>query len=237
MAKSSMSARPAVNLLLLCLAGACAERALPASKPPASGDVAALVSTERLAAPPFMVLARVRGKRGNQAIAFECEVRFSHGRLTLLGMTDHDPHAFEVQQRGMHIHSRATSMRGVLLEPVQLLYDVHRAFFYRLPPPQRDGVYELIEQGEAVRERWRGGHVVERRFHALETFAKLSEIRFSGAPAPVVSPRMQITNLHYGYTLDIETLEQQHLDADYALDVTAARAPLSRESSSGGPSR
>ena len=233
-----MSATPGVNLLLLCLvAGACAQKAPLVSKPPASGDAAALVSTARLAAPPFMVLARVRGKRGNQAIAFECEVRFSQGRLTVLGMTDHDPHAFEVEQRGMRIRSHAATLRGVLLEPVQLLYDVHRAFFYRLPPPQRDGVYELIEQGEAVRERWRGGHVVERRFHALETFAKLSEIRFAGAPAPVVSPRMRITNLHYGYTLDIETLEQQHLDADYALDVTGVRSGLPGKSTSGGTSR
>jgi hypothetical protein len=44
-------------------------------------------------------------------------------------------------------------------------------------------------------------------------------VEFQGAPAPVVAPRVRLTNVAFGYSLEIETMEQQLLDPKYTLEV------------------
>lgn len=211
-------------LVFICQGCALVRKPAPAAPKLKHGDAAALISTSELSTAGFLVRLRVRGESLGRAVAFDCEVRFERGVLSVLGITEDDPRAFFVEQRAEAVTVEASGRKALPIDPKQMLYDVHRSFFYRLPPPQPDGLYELIEQGEAMRERWREGHVVMRRFHALETFAKLAEVRFAGAPAPVVSPRMRIANLHYGYTLELLALEQRHLEGDYSLGVQSARA-------------
>jgi hypothetical protein len=122
--------------------------------------------------------------------------------------------------------SQGSTLRDVPFAPVQVLYDIHRVFFRGLPAPQTDGAHEALDHGEVVRELWKDGHVVERRFHALDTSSRLLVLEFEGAPAPVIAPRVRLTNLHYGYSLEIENLAQERLDqGGYTLDVEKTRAP------------
>ena len=226
---SKLPVRLARAALLLSLA------ACVAPKPPPSQVLSSqalvdegsglLIPTDQLSTPPFVVVQRLRGKHGREDVAFECEVQLSQGKLTLTGMTPYGERAFIVEQRGVDVQFQKFSLRDVPFEPVQVLYDVHRMFFRGFPAAQTNATHEQLDQGEVVRELWQGGQLVERRFHALDTFASLVVIHFEGAPAPVIAPRVRLKNLHYGYSLEIQNVEQKRLQQGYTLDVEKRPAP------------
>jgi hypothetical protein len=205
--------------LLLALAACASKQSPPPVEAPVDDDSAVLIPTGQLAAPPFMVLQRVRGKYGTQDVAFECVVQLSQGKLTVTGITPYATRAFVIEQDGVEVRSEAFMLRDVWFDPLQVLYDVHRAFFRGLPAAQTNGVHEQLDHGEFVRELWQDGHLVERRFHALETSASLIVISFEGAPAPLIAPRMRLYNLHYSYWLEIENVQQKRLDDGFSLAV------------------
>lgn len=210
---------PLLRLTLLLSLLACAVPKPPAVETPFEDDSAVLVPTGQLSMPPFTVLQRVRGRMGAQEIDFECTVQLSQNKLTVTGTTRDGTRAFEVEQVGSEVRWQAFELDEVALEPLQVLYDVHRAFFRGLPAPQTKGAHELVQGDQVVREYWQRRHVVERRFHSLDTSSSLFVILFEGAPAPVIAPRMHVTNLHYSYWLEIQTIKQEQLGGDYALAV------------------
>lgn len=184
-----------------------------------------LVSTDRLATRPFTVVQRIRGRHGMDEVAFEWVVQLSQRKLTVTGMTTFSPRAFVLEQAGVDVLCRQGLLRDVPFDPVALLYDLHRVFFRGFSAPQRDGRHELTDHGEVVRELWKDGHVVERHFHVLDTSARLLAVEFEGAPAPVIAPRVRLTNLHHGYVLEIESVTQGRLDQGYLLDIHRVAAP------------
>ena len=216
--------RLSLSALLLPLL-ACASPRPPPGDALLYDDADVLVSANLLPSRPFTVVQRVRGKHGTQDVAFECVVQLSQNRLRVTGMTLHSAHAFVVEQDGVGVLSQESTLRDVPFAPVQVLYDIHRVFFRGLTAPQTDGTHELLDHGEVVRELWKDGHVVERHFHALDTFARLLVIEFEGAPAPVIAPRVRFTNLHYGYSLEIKNVEQGRRDQGYSLDIEKKLAP------------
>lgn len=218
-----MDVRLALPALLLSLAACALPK--PPVEVPFEDDSALLVPTDQLSTPPFVVVQRVHGRLGTQDIAFECTIQLAHGKLTLTGMTRYGTRAFLVEQVGKAVQSQAFELDEVGLEPVQVLYDIHRAFFRGLRAPQTRGEHELVEGDQAVREFWWRGHVVERSFHSLDTSSSLVMIRFEGAPAPVIAPRMRVNNLHYSYWLEIETIKQERLGAEYTLAVERKPPP------------
>lgn len=205
-------------LLALLSLAACAFPK-PSVEAPFEDDSALLVPTDQLSTAPFVVLQHVHGRFGTQEIAFECTTQLAQGKLTLTGMTRYGTRAFLVEQVGNDVQWQAFDLDEVGLEPLQVLYDIHRAFFRGLRAPQTKGEHELVEGDQAVREFWRRGYVVERSFHSLDTSSSLVVISFEGAPAPVIAPRMRVTNLHYSYWLEIETIKQERLGAEYTLAV------------------
>jgi len=209
--------------VLVCSA-ACASPKPPPNHALVDDDSAVLIPTQQLSTPPFMVVQRVRGKFGTQDVAFECVVQFSQGKLTITGITPYTTRAFVVEQDGLDVHAEAFMLRDVWFEPLQVLYDVHRTFFRGLPASQTNGAHEQVDHGEFVRELWQGGHIVERRFHALATSASLIVISFEGAPAPLIAPRVRLYNLHYSYWLEIENIQQRRLDDGFSLAVEKAPA-------------
>jgi len=209
----------ALRVALWLLLAGCASHRPPLSDALFNDDTGVLVPTERLASAPFTLVQRLHGKHGSEDLAFECVVQLAARKLTILGMTRHSPRAFVIEQVGVDAHVEKFIVRDVLLEPIQLLYDLHRLLFRGLPAPQRDGTHERLDHGQVVRELWRGGHIVQRSFHSLETFARLVVIDFEGAPAPVIAPRVRLENLHYGYSLEIANVEQRRLERGYSLDI------------------
>jgi hypothetical protein len=203
----------------------CASPKPPPSDARFNDDSAVLVSTDQLSTRPFTVVQRVRGKLGTEEVAFECVVQLSQNKLRVTGMTPYSARAFVVEQVGVDVRSEGFMLRDVVLEPLQVLYDIHRVFFRGLPAPQTDGTHELLDHGEVVHELWKDGHVVERRFHALDTFSRLLVVEFDGPPTPVIAPRVRLTNVHYGYSLEIENVAQKRLNQGYSLDVEKKLAP------------
>lgn len=219
--------RPPIRLLqsglFLALTSCASPRPPPADAVHEESDE--LVSTDRLSIRPFTVVQRIRGKHGTEDVAFECVVQLSEDKLRVTGMTTESPRAFVVEQDGVEVHSRRLMPRDVPFEPTQVLFDIHRIFFRGLAAPQTDGTHELLDHGEVVREVWKDGHVVQRHFHVLDTFARLLMLEFEGPPSPVIAPRVRLTNLHYGYVLEIESVEQGRLDQGYTLNIEKHRVP------------
>ena len=213
-----------MRLALLFSLSACAS-----PKPPSDtlfhDDSAVLVPTHQLSTPPFTVVQRVRGKLDTQQVAFECQVQLAQNKLTVTGTTPFSSRAFVIEQAGVDVKLQGLAQRDVPYEPVQVLYDIHRLFFRGLHAPQTDGAHELLDHGEVVRELWQDGHVVKRTFHALETSARLLVLEFEGSSAPVIAPRVRLTNLHYGYSLEIENVEQRRDGEGYTLAVEKTFTP------------
>lgn len=202
--------------------------AVPQSHPvdqPIRYQAGLLAPSERLAVGSLSVMQNIRGKQGLEDVAFQCAVRLSSGKLTIHGTTLDRPRAFLIQQDGVHVQADGATLRDMPLEPVHVLYDIHRVFFRGLQVTQPDGVHDRIEDDELVRELWRDGRLVERTFHSLDTFSKLVIIQFDGAPTPVVAPRVHLVNVHHGYSLVIENIRQARLDGEgYTLDVEKGAA-------------
>lgn len=186
-----------------------------------------LRATEELS-PPFMVQQRLKGKYGSEDAEIDCVVQLAEGKLSVLGLTPFGTRAFVIEQRGREVSFQKFVERDLPIDPANVLYDIHRVFFRGLAPlaadraalPE-DGSHEAQDHGDMVRETWQDGHVVERRFESLEGPANLVVVSFEGAPAPIIAPRVRLTNVAFGYTLEIETSEQQLLDHGYTLEVEA----------------
>ncbi|HVZ33786.1 MAG TPA: DUF3261 domain-containing protein [Polyangiaceae bacterium] len=204
---------------VLLLASACGARQKPESALPAHTAAGVLLPTDDLG-PPFMVEQRLHGHYGERDVSLDCVVQLQEGTLTVVGLTPFGSRAFVIEQRGTAVRFEKFVDRKVPFEPVHVLYDLHRVFFRGLKGPLSDGVHEGQDAGELVRERWAGGHIVERRFESLEGPASnMVVVAFQGAPAPVVAPHVKLTNIAFGYTLEIENSEQKQLAPSYTLEV------------------
>lgn len=184
-----------------------------------------LLPTQELGS-PFVVQQRIRGQHDGREVAIDCVVQLAEGKLRVVGLTPFSTRAFVIEQAGLEVSLQKFVDRDVPFDSTSVLYDLHRVFFRGLPAPQTDGAHEGVDHGDLVTERWEGGHIVERRFQSLEgPRPQLIVIKFEGAPAPVVAPRVTYTNVRFGYVLEIDNLEQKLLDQDYTLEVESTGAP------------
>jgi hypothetical protein len=92
--------------------------------------------------------------------------------------------------------------------PRNVLVDVHRAFFKRLPlsDAAADGTHDGILDGEAVVEVWRAGSIVERRFSRPgEMNGSVRVLYGAGCSAARCEPStIRLVNEWFGYELKIE---------------------------------
>jgi Protein of unknown function (DUF3261) len=217
---------PATSFVLVLLGlTACAAAPGPKSPIPPHDLRGVLVSTEQLK-PPFVVQQRIEGRYQGGDATMECVVQLKDNKLTVLGLTPFGTRAFVIEQTGTTVHFEKFIDRDLPVQPEAVLYDIHRVFFRGLPRPDSDGVREQQDQSELVRETWSGGHITERRFQGLEgPVPTLVVVAFDGAPAPVIAPHVRITNVAYGYTLEIQNSDQKLLNGDFTLQVETDTKP------------
>ena len=209
----------AATLLSLLLVSACSRVDKPHSQVPAHAVAGVLLPTEQLG-PSFVVEQRLHGNYEKREITLDCVVQLVEGTLTIVGLTPFGTRAFVIEQRGTAVRFEKFVDRDIPFDPANVLYDLHRVFFRGLKGPLSDGTHEGQDAGDLVRELWRDGHIVERRFESLEgPVSNLVLVAFEGAPAPIVAPRVRLTNVAFGYTLEIENSEQKSLGPDYTLQV------------------
>jgi hypothetical protein len=197
----------------------CGGHTPPAATGPVHEVAGVLLPTSELA-PPFQIQQRIRGVHEGREVAIDCVVQLERNKLSVVGLTPFSTRAFVIEQQGTTVRLQKFIDRDIPFDPAAVLYDLHRVFFRGLPKPQADGTHQGVDHGDAIVERWQGGHIVERRFQSLEgPIPQLVVVNFEGAPAPLIAPRVTLTNVAFGYTLQIESLEQQLLDPNYTLQV------------------
>jgi hypothetical protein len=214
-----MKASHLVGLLLSLTLLACGPKKAPDNPVPPYALRGVLLPTNQLS-PPFTVQQRIHGKYVGHDSTIDCVVQLQNGKLTVVGLTPFGTRAFVIEQTGLDVHFEKFVDRDLPVQPEAVLYDIHRVFFRALPPRQSDGVSEGQDNGDVVHERWKDGHIVERRFESLEgPVNNLVVVSFEGAPAPVIAPRVRIANAAYAYALEIENTEQRPLAGSYSLEV------------------
>jgi hypothetical protein len=158
---------------------------------------------------PFVLEQRLRGRYGERELDAQVVLQWHEGVLRLIGLAPFGARAFVVEQRGTEVHVESSLGRELPFDPKHVLVDIHRVLFRGAASGLTDGEHERDDGGEHIRERWAGGHVVERRF--TQAAQKPVVVSFSAAPAPVLAPSVRLVNEQLGYTLEILTLSQQWL--------------------------
>jgi hypothetical protein len=212
-----------VNLTRAAMAGlallaACATR--PRPLPAEEGYPGTLADLGRVPG-DFMWRQSIAARYGNQGGLFEAVVQKRGNRLLILGLTPMGTRAFLLEQRGPAIQATVYVDRALPFPPKYVFLDIHRTFFLGLSPqPQGDGWHEAVRDGETIRELWRAGRLLERRFERLDHHpAGQIAIHYEGGYAPAAVPhpgRIVFDNGWFGYRLTIDTLEAEPLDASGA---------------------
>lgn len=161
---------------------------------------------------PFALEQQLHGKYGEQEVNAHVVLQFETGVLRLVGLSPMGSRAFVVEQRGTEVHVENTMGRELPFDAKHVLVDVHRVLFRSAGPALAEGVQQRVDQGELVRDVYREGRLVERRFVAAnQPNGRAVVITFSSKASPVTAPKVRINNQELGYTLEIETLSQQWL--------------------------
>jgi len=196
------------------LAAACAHQ--PRPLPDEAGYPGTLAELGRVPG-NFMWRQSIAARYGTQGGRFEAVIQKQGDRLLILGLTPMGTRAFLLEQQGPGIKATVYVDRALPFPPKYVFLDVHRTFFLGIGPgPLGDGWQQAVRDGETIRELWRGGRLLERRFERLDHRPPGQiAIRYDGgyAPAPVPHPgRIVFDNGWFGYQLTIDTLEAAPLD-------------------------
>ena len=202
----------------------------------------------RLAAPPaaslpppdaipgaFTVRQKLVASSAHGGGSFEAVLKKVPGHLTLLGLTPYGSRAFLLEQAGADVSFTSYIPRELPFPPTYVLLDVHRVFDALLGPSPGagDGKDEVeregIVRGELVRERWRGGHLVQRTFmpvsiavpksgtntgvttassatSAAAPETPLVTVSYEGQGAAGLPAHVTLVHHRFGYRLEVDTL-------------------------------
>jgi hypothetical protein len=152
---------------------------------------------------------RIEARFGERELGFSAVLQSADGVLSLLAFTPYGTRAFLIEQRGKAVHFTSYVDRVLPFPPRFIVLDVHRTLFLGLPGgPLRDGEHEGVRDGERIKERWRGGKLLERTFEREDgrpggtiRIAYPDGMRGARPPAQVV-----LDNGWFGYRLVIHTL-------------------------------
>ena len=209
----AMSAALTASLLLVACAG-CSH--------PARGTV---IATSDPAAYPcvlhdprtlpydFMVRQRltIRAQHDGQPVEgrFDAIVQKQGDTLLIVGFGPMNVKAFTLTQRGDRIEFAQFMGPALPFSPRNVVVDVHRVFFKRLPAPVQAGYSGVVRgelDGETIEETWRDGQLRASAFTrpggALQGAVRV-ELGPGCAPARCEPESATLRNEWFGYTLTI----------------------------------
>ncbi len=161
-----------------------------------------------------MLEQRITVQRGDRVHAFRAVLQKQGGRLLLLGLGPFGTRAFAIEERGTAVHTTVWTHHPLPFSPRWVLLDVQRTFFPGVPgAPLGDGVHEAAVRGERIRERWRGGALIDCTFTRLDGKPP-GRIRIdygAGMKGGVPPPMVHLHNGWLGYDLTIRTLARRPL--------------------------
>ncbi len=195
-------------MALLCVAcGSVVPRPSPA--PLRAVDYPWLLREPAAFADDFMWEQRLTAQSAHSEGSLRVAVQKVANRMTVVGLTPFATKAFVLTQDGPAIDFKLLTDHEIPFPPRFMLIDIQRTWLPLGDPAThpRNGVEEFRLDGESVRQTWRAGRLLERRFK-----------RDEGAPAgelvitydgwqPNGMPRLaRVDNWWFGYRLDVETL-------------------------------
>ncbi len=214
-----MSARPhrrwTAATILAALAACRPRPPAPATAPdrPAPAPRLVLADSATLGA-PFLARQRVTASYGDERHSFEATLQLHGGVLRLLALTPFGTKAFLLEQRGVAVTYTPFMERELGFDPRRILADVHRALFLAAPGPvpAGDGVRAGVHpRAGSIREQWRGGRLVERRFLARDGAPEVIVTYRPPVAAGAMPEHVRIDARRAGYVIEIETLSWQPL--------------------------
>ena len=194
--------------LLGLLTAACGASPAPRAEAPSTEYPGILHPPSELS-PDFAVEQHVELTKDGRRGAFDGVLQKRGAELVLIGLGPMGVRAFVLRQDGAEARFEQSMGPPLPFPPRNVLVDIHRAFFQRLPaandaPPS--GTQRGKLDGEEVTEMWRDGSLVERGF-ARPSFREGS-VRVLYGPgctrARCEPGTVRIVNEWFGYEIAIE---------------------------------
>ena len=190
--------------LVLLLLAACS-----APKPPA-GDLTypGVLHPASELSPDFVVEQHIEAKKNDKTGGFDAVLQKKGADLTIVGLGPMGIRAFVLKQVDDDATFEQTMGPTFPFPPRNVLMDIHRAFFKRLPSGSTEGKLD----DEDVTEVWKNDNLVERSYRrsdragAVRVFYKEGCTRAQCAPTS-----LRLVNEWFGYELTIENRRFQFL--------------------------
>ena len=153
----------------------------------------------------------IRTRREGKPVEAELDAVLQKQGETLLivGLGPMNAKAFTITQRGDRIELTRFMGPRLPFSPRDVVVDVHRVFFKRLPPPTQAGYSGVVRgelDGELVEETWRDGQVRARVFtRPGSTLRGAIRVQLGAGCGPIHCEPESATlrNEWFGYTLEI----------------------------------
>jgi hypothetical protein len=203
----------AVRLVLVaaCLGGlaSCGPAAPPAT--PASREYPCVLAPPEALAPDFSVRQHVTAEAGGKSGSFDAVLQKRGAELVIVGLVA-GVRAFVLKQTAAGITYDQSFGPKLPFAPRDVVVDVHRAYFKRLPraPGERPtGTLRGRLDGEKVEEDWKDGHLVERRFFRPGEHKGAVRVTYDeGCTVERCAPRrLRIENEWFAYAIKIDSDE------------------------------
>lgn len=198
--------RRALLFVVASMALAACSPASPAkSAEPDTTEYPCVLHEPRSLTPDFAVDQHVVVKKGDRTGEFDGVLQKRGDELLVVGLGPMGVRAFVLRQEGTAIHFEQSMGPSLPFPPRNVLVDVHRAFFKRLPSPPADGEHHGRLDGEDVTEIWRAGSLVERRYERPSFRPGAVRVRYGpGCTAESCEPAtIEVLNDWFGYELRI----------------------------------
>lgn len=176
-------------------------------------DYPCVLHDPRTLSPDFLVRQSltIRAVRDGKPVEgqFDAIVQKQGDTLLIVGFGPMNVKAFTLEQRGERIEFHQFFGPELPFSPRNVIVDVHRVFFKRLPAPGEPGHTGVVRgelDGEAVEETWRDGElrgaVFTRPGSALRGAIRVA-LGPGCRPAACEPDSATLTNEWFGYTLTV----------------------------------
>ena len=182
---------------------------LPAALPDCPGE---LLATQALPG-DFLRREAVRMRGDRIDVALELAVQRRGDALVLVGFSPLGIRLFTVTQQGLATTVDAPFGRALPVPPLNVLRDLHRVRFLAAgePPPGEETSTRVVG-ATAIRERWREGTLLARRFESASGGGSGGvELRFEPGGASAGRPRVELRNEDCGYQATWVALWEERL--------------------------
>lgn len=193
---------------IAALAAGCAPAATSTRPPTSEREYPCILHPPSELTPEFSVNQHVEAFAQGRSGGFDSVLQKHGNELVIVGLGPAGVRAFLLKQSGDAITAEQYFGPKPPFPPRNVVIDVHRAFFKRLPsPPPGASIIKGKVDDEDVEEDWKGDNLVERRFFRPGTGYQ-GAVRVTYSPGCTrehcAPPQLKIVNEWFGYSLKID---------------------------------